>query len=81
MKSDLSDPSQTSYRFELGYRNDERIIRCLGAEYDNQCEVSFLEFWMGYSNRTFRKIYVNVINDLHLHYRDVRTRLIQNIQI
>ena len=41
MKSDLSDPSQTSYRFELGYRNDERIIRCLGAEYDNQCEVSF----------------------------------------
>jgi len=34
------DPNTTRYRFELGYRNDEKIIRCTGLEINsNQCEV------------------------------------------
>ena len=40
-KADTScDPHMTGYRFELGYRNDEKIIRCTGLEINgNQCEV------------------------------------------
>ena len=32
-----SNPKTTPYRFELGYRGDDRVIRCTGIEFDDQC--------------------------------------------
>ena len=42
-KSRLSNPKLTPYRFELGYRGDDRVIRCVGAEYGDQCEENLCQ--------------------------------------
>merc|ERR1712021_89076 len=46
LATQMSDcnPKTTPYRFELGYRGDDRVIRCVGVEHDDdQCQENLCQ--------------------------------------